>query len=460
MNSNNNFTKDSVTRVKLKLCDLSKPKPTKNAVISELFTSLNLPLVRLIDQTDSFIAITRNSEDTDKLMSEKAKTSLNKLFLEAIDHPKLKAKRTLVFKKVDPYVGEKTAEEIENEITQNQTWAKVRQVIKIKNFTHIFKVEFNDSKIADKVLNDGLLLFNMAISPTQIDRENYIDIVMCFKCYALEHHYTAKCPTPTKIICSDCSADTHTFKDCTNNNKKCINCNENHKTTSMACPKRKEIVNRKLKQQNSDHNSNKTYAAVAHANNPQAGMNYDFTMSGTILACIIHAHIINSSAPGTYNATLKDMFARNNLPAVEFPTNPPSGKILGTMMGSNVTLFNQQEMQTDTATYETESDNESISSERSNKRKRTETDHSAPNKYTTEQLGVIVYCTKTNKPTSSESLKQALLHGKVRWKSDGKYNLKHEDLIRYAENDRLILTAGSVRVVTYNELNKIPIQQA
>ena len=62
-------TKDSVVRVKLKITDLRK-KPTKNAVMTAIYSSLNLPIVRIFEQRDSFIITMRNTEEAEKIMTD------------------------------------------------------------------------------------------------------------------------------------------------------------------------------------------------------------------------------------------------------------------------------------------------------------------------------------------------------------------------------------------------------
>lgn len=50
--------------------------------------------------------------------------------------------------------------------------------------------------------------------------------------------------------------------------------------------------------------------------------------ASTILACIIHAHVINTANPGSYNTEVNKLFKANNLPQVKFPDNPPSKDIM------------------------------------------------------------------------------------------------------------------------------------
>lgn len=466
---------DAVVRVKLKT-KVKNNKPTKEKVMEQLYNGVNLPLVRIIEQTDSFVVILRNSDDVNKLMSDEAKNSLNQINLEAVDHPKLKAQRTLIFKRIDPHIGKRSAIEIENEIREKYDWVQIRQVIKIRDFTHMFKIEFNDAKTSEKIRNDGLLIFNMAITPSQIEVESYIDIKMCFKCYALESHTTNQCPAPNKLVCSECSATDHYFKDCESSFKKCVNCAGSHRTTSMACPKRKDIV--ALKTKNSFVTQGQTYAStVSHGGKmgipyPLTGtnhINFDPKMGFEIMTCIIHAHIINMGCPGSYNTTLKDMFKRNNLPEMEFPSDPPSSQIIGATASAAVILNTAENTGLITEKTNEIETNLSEQNGRSTKRRRNEEmeiqhDQGADvatsiqqNKYTTEDLQITVYTTKANKPNNSEQLKTALLQNRARWKSN-RTDITPEILHDIVTSDRLILTPNSIEVVPHKELQNKQLQ--
>ena len=46
-----------------------------------------------------------------------------------------------------------------------------------------------------------------------------------------------------------------------------------------------------------------------------------------ILSCMMHAHLMNSVEPGTYNDELNRALKLNNLPLIILPSNSPSKKI-------------------------------------------------------------------------------------------------------------------------------------
>ena len=86
-------------------------------------------------------------------------------------------------------------------------------------------------------------------TPQQCEIERFTNLLMCYKCYALEAHITAKC-TQTYIICSECGEMGHRHNDCTNDTKSCINCkkqNLDHNQRSLVnrSPIRKKAMDRK-----------------------------------------------------------------------------------------------------------------------------------------------------------------------------------------------------------------------
>ena len=137
--------------------------------------------------------------------------------------PAINAKRTIFIRQVDMTVGGRTPDEIKDEICRLQNWEKIQGVIKIKYYTHVFKLICKDSVTTQRILTNGLLAFNTKINPNQMTIETFTHLLICFKCYKYETHATKDC-TETQPKCSECAQTGHTFKDCTNTIKRCLNC--------------------------------------------------------------------------------------------------------------------------------------------------------------------------------------------------------------------------------------------
>ena len=228
-------------------------------------TTLKVPLLGLKQITVGYNAILERPEDTDALLSERGIEVLRKLNLNVRIPPQVRAKRSLFLRRVDAFVGSHSPEEIKAELEAQNPWLKVREIFKIKDYTHVLKIECKELAMADKALEQGLLCFYTKIATNQIEREKYISLQMCFKCYAYEAHQTNECPKGDIKWCSECGAQDHTFRECRNQIKKCLNCNGPHRTMAMACRIKKQLMNDKLNKQKQLQESerNQTYATVA-----------------------------------------------------------------------------------------------------------------------------------------------------------------------------------------------------
>lgn len=78
-----------------------------------------------------------------------------------------------------------------------------------------------------------------------------LSVLRCFNCQHYQHK-TSECKK--QVVCSYCAGE-HNYKDCSKNNKKCINCensNEkfklkcdtNHEATDKGCPTYKHFLQR------------------------------------------------------------------------------------------------------------------------------------------------------------------------------------------------------------------------
>lgn len=69
--------------------------------------------------------------------------------------------------------------------------------------------------MVEKAKQQGILAYNLAISPDQIEQEEYIQITTCYKCYEMDDHLTHECPHSKLTTCSECGELGHTFRNCT-----------------------------------------------------------------------------------------------------------------------------------------------------------------------------------------------------------------------------------------------------
>lgn len=362
----------STTRVPLRL----KPganKPPRGTVFETIYGMNNVSLVRLIDIKSGYIALCQSEKDVDKILTKEATAVLDKIGIIPKPPPEITSKRSVICRRLDPWVGEHQAEEIKQEINRNHEYARVVEVIKFGQHTHVCKITFETTEMAIKAEQNGLLLFHVAITPDQIEREEYINVQMCFCCYKLEDHTTKECPDLGNKICSECSQPGHIFNECSSTTKKCINCEGPHRTMSMACPEKKRIIKEKKESRTIEKELKQTatYAKVAQQtrkedNKQRPILQLDKEIPTEILTCIYYAHVANSGNPGSFQRELNQMLTNNGHKEMWFPANPPSDTILGLSWKQDLDTIQTTEL-----TKTTRDANEENKQQRRKKQKKT-----------------------------------------------------------------------------------------
>ena len=294
------------THVRLKHID--KDNPTNKDAVTELaYGKFNVPFTRFFSTPDGFKAVCRSDRDTDKILTKEAIEEFVKHGLSVIIPPEIKAKRSIFVRRLDARIGKNNAEDIKEELERVNNWMKIDEVHKIKDYTHLLKISFEEVGMAERAQHGGFLALNMAITSDQVEQEEYVNLSICFNCYVYEDHLIMDCPEKDVKYCSECCCTGHVYRECTSTTKTCLNCfregkEGSHRTLAMACPIRKKIIREKkmkLKEQESDK-ENTTYAEIARkviAESKQTDQSTQIILSQTqhckILICIMHAHVMN-----------------------------------------------------------------------------------------------------------------------------------------------------------------------
>ena len=101
----------------------------------------------------------------------------------------------------------------------------------------MIKLRVANIKEADLLLRLGIRAFSHIIPSSQIEREKFIPVNQCLKCYQFSHK-TRDCQSQI-IVCSKCATHGHTYKNCSVPEILCLNCNGPHTAISLACPMKK-----------------------------------------------------------------------------------------------------------------------------------------------------------------------------------------------------------------------------
>lgn len=289
-------------------------------------------ITRLIPTRDAVIVLTASDKDGDEIFQSNIREKLEKDGFNAIMPPELRAQRTVICFRLDELIYEHQAEEIRTEVERVQTWAKVQEVYKFPR-TNTLKITFQTTDMAKKAKDNGILLFAMSVPPTQIRKEVYTPILSCNRCHAVEEHATNQCPTPPNYVaCSECGSRDHTFRECRATDKHCINCGKDHSARAMKCPIRKKALKEKEEKQREEKEKRATTTYAQASLTPSVpSFNSDTITTG--LVCVLHAHMMNTANPGSFQKTLSESLALNGIKDVKLPPNPPSADIMRAILG-------------------------------------------------------------------------------------------------------------------------------
>lgn len=298
---------------------------------------------RLIEDNEAYIVVCHSDDDVDLSISTEIINKLKKDNFEVVVPPPLRARKSIIIRRLDHEITAFGNDEIKAEIEDKNIWAKVDEVVKMKNIAHMMKVRFRDIAMARKAIGSGLCLFGYHLSTSQIEQEEFYSITPCWRCYKYDHNFR-DC-TVTEVRCSECAESGHMFRDCKNRSQpKCLNCGGQHRTLAAACPIRKDIIKKKREESNKKKGQevDKTYAAVTklHQAIPQmverktkSVINLNKAKSFQVLVITIHAHLANMARPGSFGKTVRELLKLNNLPDVILPDDAPSFEIFGAING-------------------------------------------------------------------------------------------------------------------------------
>ena len=307
----------------------------KKDILQVTAAKLNIPLTALIPKETGFVAYTDNIHDIEKLLSKNAINLLAKINCTPKAPPYLSQNKTLLIRKLDDHVLQFTDPEIIAEIQLQNEHTKISEIIRIPNRTRFCKIICDDTYTAEKLLKQGLKLFNTKIPASNIHQDTIAKIQICFSCYAMESHPTKDCPHKSNPRCSNCSEWGHFHKSCPNpTSAKCINCSNlgkdhSHHTLALKCPYRKEIVKQINKKKNSvprtysdtTRNAPIDFAAIAKDIPPQRIKAY--------AALAVEAHVYTQNNGGSYEdrfeaSALSTFGLSLTLPRKSKPRPPPN----------------------------------------------------------------------------------------------------------------------------------------
>ena len=187
-----------------------------------------------------------DGEQAELTLKDHVRQFLRDKGLEAQTPPEHATMRTILVKGLEWYVVSKSEDNIKHKIQSEYPDRKLDKVVKIPNNDKLMKLVCANVRTASEIIDKGLTIFNQRFAGKSLEKEVYINVTPCFKCYKYEH-VTKKCQIPEGYkVCSECSKPGHRFDECRSQTKKCHNCGQPHKTMAFKCPVRKELVKKKI----------------------------------------------------------------------------------------------------------------------------------------------------------------------------------------------------------------------
>ena len=321
---------------KLRIKDLRPRVGDRKKLLWNRLMNLNLLIYSIKEPSRNIFIIITSDEIVDRLLTTKIKESLKKDDFEVLTPPEYNAKRTFVLRNLDSLISTVDPEELKNDLEVRNSWLKVTEVIKLPNAPKILKIKAECSEMVKTATEKGVLIYNQSVPPHNIEREIFVYLNPCYHCYKYDHA-TDECRTPNITLCSECAATNHTYRECQTNTKKCLNCQEPHRTLAARCPVRRRLIKEKSKEMRDrtrsrsrarqEQQQQPTYAQAA-GNNRQSQQTEQM---GTInredqvkvQSSIQYAYMVEGVLPGTFHATVAEMYHINGLPPVKFPAYIP-----------------------------------------------------------------------------------------------------------------------------------------
>ena len=306
-----------MVRIRVKVLD--HDGDSKKGKVSKCICAANALVYKIRENRDGFILVT-DSQGMDLLLEEESRKRFQDEGLDIQFPPEYETSRTVILRNVDSLIHEMPEEEIKDTI---ESQYKVRRVVKFPNNKYLLKIIFVTVEAADIATKRGISVGFQKFIGKNIDKEIFVPIVPCYRCYKYDHQRKNCSKTSDYLICSNCSKEGHTYEHCISDVVRCINCKGSHRTLAASCPMRKEIVRNKIRERR-DNEKNKTQGdrvERAEPKLPKLPGNYLAVMA----AAITLAEKREIEIPGIYQYIMNEMLAANNIPKVKFPLSVVSG---------------------------------------------------------------------------------------------------------------------------------------
>ena len=310
---------NSATKIKIKCTDIKNNTKTE---ILNVFENFYIKCSKLSNNNQNeLFALLHCDSDADKIFDARCTKALRAIDCVPIMPAKIKTLRSILIKRVEKEIYDCDVEDIHRDLRQSNANFEIVDIFKFPN-ARIIKITLLNQEMANNCLQLGIKLFKRHLSPSDMQKEEVIDIKICYRCYELDSHLAHECSKPdTYKICSTCSSENHTYVNCTSDSKMCINCQQPHSTMSFSCSKRKAIV--KNQRSNSSTGTSQNYAEAVkvrpisgHVPAPTGNLDYTSIQDSIVksVMCMIVASVKERESPGCFHGVMETLQNTNNVP--------------------------------------------------------------------------------------------------------------------------------------------------
>ena len=262
------------TRVKINFVGVFKQTPDE--VVNNVLKVANVNIIDIYPAQHSITLQVNSNKDVSLLTSAEAVDKLYKLNLKVVVPRQHVAAKTVFVNKLTDYFTNRHEQDILDEINKhNDVTAEevylINSIRPTNGYFHSIKIKFGTVEDADKVVENGLKLFQVSLKPENIKKERAIEVKQCFRCFQF-NHTANKCPS-TESKCSVCG-DNHNFRNCPNTaSPRCVNCREAHIAIANHCPVRKAYIKKlneteKTASNNNNINNNPSFSQSQSSQDP------------------------------------------------------------------------------------------------------------------------------------------------------------------------------------------------
>ena len=217
----------------------------------------DLVTIEIYSIREGAILVIDNIEHIYDLLSDEAQAILHRYKLKAIQPEWMSPLRTLFASKVPLVITEdRDAASVARELHRCNPNLKLeylniirgRQEVRGRETRDTLKMTFVTAEMADRASQDGIKLFNYNIRPEGLEKEIYMKIDQCFKCFSFDHT-SSLCQRPA-CKCSICGGEHHYRKCPRKDSPRCINCSGNHPAVANVCRIKRERMEEKRNKMN------------------------------------------------------------------------------------------------------------------------------------------------------------------------------------------------------------------